>query len=89
MTAKVLGKDECYYQHTTNELESGCFHHFANDSSELKRLRKIVVVHYNCVHGQKFSQFIWAFTSVQLTLVFDFGFRFPLLLLGFVIEFFL
>ena len=49
---KVLGKDGCYYQDTTNELESGCFYHFASDSSELKRLRKIVVGHYNCVHGQ-------------------------------------
>ena len=89
MTAKVPRKDECYYQHTTNELELGCFHHFANDSSELKRLKKIVVVHYNCVHGQKFSQFIWAllFTPLQLTLVFVLGFRFWFLHLGFVFDF--
>ena len=87
MTAKVLDKDECYYQHTTNELESECFHHFANDSSELKRRIKIVVVHYNCVHGQKFSHFIWAFTPLQLTLVFVLGFRFWFLHLGFVLDY--
>ena len=64
----------CYYQHTTNELQSGCFHQFANDSSALKRLRKFVVVRCNCVHGKKLSHFIQAFTSLQLTSVFVLGF---------------
>ena len=85
VTAKVLGKDGCYYQDTTNELKSGCFHHFAYDSSALKRLRKFVVVRCNCVHGQKFSHFIWAFTPLQLTLVFVLGFRFWFMLNGFVL----
>ena len=59
--------------------------------SALKRLRKFVVIHCNCVHGQKFSHFIWAllFTPLQLTLVFVLGFRFWFLLLGFVLGFFL
>ena len=41
VTSKVLGKDGCYYQDTTNELKSGCFHHFVYDSSALKRLKEI------------------------------------------------
>ena len=85
VTAKVMGKDGCYYQDTTNELKSGCFYHFAYDSSALKRLRKFVVVHCNCLHSQKFSHFIWAFTPLQLTLVFVLGFRFWFMLNGFVL----
>ena len=61
------------------------FHHFAYDSSALKRLRKFVVVRCNCVHGKKFSHFIWAFTLLQLTLGFVLGFGFWFLVNGFVL----
>ena len=56
------------FEHIMNPLESGCFHHFANDSSALKRLNKFVLVHCNCVHGKKFC-FIHMglyFTSIDL-----------------------
>ena len=70
------------FEHTINALESGCFHHFANDSSALKRLRKFVVVHCNSTaftvrssvtsHGPYFLlHFNWTWF---LFLVFDFSF---------------
>ena len=47
-----------------NALESGCFYHLTNDSFELKRLTKFVVVNCYCVHGQSFNYLVWSFTSL-------------------------
>ena len=45
--------------------------------------------HCICVHGQKFSHFIWAFTSLQLTLVFCSWFSILVFALGFCFRVFL
>ena len=41
------------------------FSRFANDSSGLKIPKKFVVVLCYCVHGQNFSQLVWAFTPLH------------------------